>query len=183
MNADGSNVRVLMQAQSAPEAEPCRAGAFVGSWSPDGQRIVYYSAIIRPDGVNTFWVCAVDLDGSPPEVLVEQPVNKLHAEPYWSPDGRYIAFRDDRDGNCSLGGAACNYEIYVLDLETRETTNVTNHPSLDIEPAWSPDGQWIVFASNRDDPNFDLYVIHPDGTGLQRILSDPDSKDSYPSWR
>ena len=183
MNPDGSDVRIIMEAQSSGEAEPCRAGSFVGGWSPDGQRIVYYAAIVRPDGNNSFWICAVNVDGSPPEVLVSEPADRLHAEPYWSPDGRYIVFRDDRDGNCAQTGETCNYEIYVLDLETGEQTNVTNHPSVDIEPAWSPDGEWIIFASNRDDPNFDLYVIHPDGTGLQRVLADPNSKDSYPSWR
>jgi TolB protein len=183
MNPDGSNIQILMEAQPASEAEPCRAGSFVGGWSPDGQSIVYYSAIIRAGGENTFWICTVNLDAAPPVLLVGEPVDKLHAEPYWSPDGRYIVFRDDRDGNCSLGGGSCNYDIYVLDLETGEQTNVTKHPSLDIEPAWSPDSEWIIFASNRDDPNFDLYVVRPDGTGLQRILNDPDSKDSYPSWR
>jgi TolB protein len=183
MNADGSDVQVLMQAQAATEAEPCRAGSFVGSWSPDGQRIVYYSAIIRSGANNSFWVCTVGLDAAPPEILVSEPTDKLHAEPYWSPDGRYIVFRDDRDGNCGQGATGCNYDIYVKDLETGTETNITNDPALDIEPAWSPDGEWIIFASNRDDPNFDLYVVHPDGTGVQRILADPDSKDSYPSWR
>ncbi len=183
MNADGSDVRVLMEAQPAMDAEPCRAGSFVGGWSPDGQKIVFYSAVIRSGGMNTFWICTVNVDGSAPELLVADPVDKLHAEPYWSADGRYIAFRDDRDGECNSGGGQCNYEIYVLDLQTGQQTNVTNHPSLDIEPAWSPDGEWLIFASNREDPNFDLYVVHPDGTGLQRVLNDPDSKDSYPSWR
>ena len=183
MDADGSNAKTIMQAQDAGTAEPCRAGSFVGSWSPDGKRIVYYSAIVQPDRY-AFWICAVDADGGEPQVLVSQPEGKLHAEPYWSPDGRRIVYRDDRDGNCTQGGAgACNYEIYVLDLETGQETNVTKHPALDIEPVWSPDGQWILFASNRDDPNFDLYVVRPDGTGLQRVLADPESKDSYPSWR
>jgi TolB protein len=183
MNADGSDVKIIMEAQPAATAEPCRAGSFVGSWSPDGQRITFYSAVIGSGGNNTFWVCAVNADGSGLEVLVGEPAGLLHAEPYWSPDGRYIVFRDDRDGPCLAAGTTCNYDIFTLDLETGEQKNVTNHPKLDLEPAWSPDGEWIVFGSNRDDPNFDLYIIHPDGSGLQRLLHDPDSKDSYPSWR
>jgi len=184
MNADGSGQTMIMEAQPAASAEPCRAGSFVGSWAPDGERITYYAAVVRSGEPSSYWVCSINKDGSGIEVLVGEPEGKLHAEPYWSPDGKKIVFRDDRAGDCSQpGSSACNYDIWVLDLETGKETNVTNHPALDIEPAWSPDGEWIVFASNRDDPNFDLYVIHPDGTGLQRLLDDPEAKDSYPSWR
>lgn len=172
-NADGSNVQIVMEPQPSSEAEPCRAGSFVGGWSPDGQRITYYAAILGSGGENLFWVCAIDYDGSNIEVLVDEPVGSLHAEPAWSPDGRYIVFRDDRDGD---------YEVYLLDLETGEETNVTDHPGADIEPAWSPDGEWIVFGSMREgSPNFDIYIMRPDGSDL-RLLTDHPAKDSYPAW-
>jgi len=182
MNAKGGDLKIIMEAQPAVTAEPCRAGSFVGGWSPDGLRITYYSAALRQDAPTGFWICAIDADGSNLEVLVSEPEGELHAEPHWSPDGKRIVYREE-DGSCARAGTeACNYEIYVFELGTRKVTNVTNHRSLDIEPVWSPDGEWILFASNRDDPNFDLYVVHPDGTGLRRLLDDPTAKDSYPSW-
>lgn len=190
MNADGGGMKIVLPSQSPETAPLCMSAPIVGGWSPDNKRVTYYEGIPgttgssgatpRPDRYN---VCAVDVETGEVQVLVSEPAGKLHAEPEWSPDGKKIAFRDDRDGTCFPGAGGCNYEIYVLDLETGEQTNVTRNPALDIEPVWSPDGEWIMFASNREDVNFDLYVIHPDGTGLQRVLDDPEAKDSYPSWR
>jgi len=184
MNADGTDMRTVMRSVSASTGEACRVGSIVGGWSPDGGEIVYYSAIISGEG-NTFWICTVDVETGEIDVLVSEPEGGLHAEPHWSPDGTKIVFRDDRETieGCSVSGGVCNYEIFVLDLETGEEANLTNNPAFDIEPVWSPDGEWILFASDRDDSNFDLYIMRADGSDVQRILNDPDSKDSYPSWR
>lgn len=185
MNPDGSEKQTVFEAMPQSSRAPCRVSATVGDWSPDGTKILYYSTILSGDG-NMFWVCALDLASGEIEILVSEPLGALHAEPHWSPDGTKIAFRSDRDTieECNLrAGGECNYEIYVLDFETGEEHNITNNPAFDIEPAWSPDGEWIMFASNRDDPNFDLYVMRADGSEVQRVLNDPASKDSYPSWR
>lgn len=186
MKADGSDLKIIMEPQSSGTAEPCRAGSFVGGWSPDGQRITYYSAVVSSGGApGRFFVCAIDADGSNLEVLVSQPAGSIHAEPVWSPDGKKVAFRDDRDNKDCVSPSYndCSFEIYVLDLESGQETNVTNHPALDIEPNWSPDGKWIIFSSNRDDStNFDLYAMRSDGSDVRRLLNDPGAKDSYPGW-
>src|SRR6185312_7855705 len=76
------------------------------------------------------------------------------------------------------GGTA---NLWTLDLQTRRAKPLTSPPDGDFRPAWSPDGAWIAFASNRgagvpfSDGRweawqiFDIYVIHSDGSGLKRI--------------
>jgi TolB protein len=141
---------------------------FLGGWSPDGERLVYYAASVSR---SLAWVCIIGVDGSNLEVLTSEPEG-WDVEPVWSPDGRRIAIRSHRDGAP---------EIYVLDLETGEWRNLTNNPAADLEPEWSPDGNWIAFASNRDNPNFDIFIMRRDGSDVRRLTTD-EAKDSYPVW-
>ncbi|GAB4844144.1 hypothetical protein Ancab_037451 [Ancistrocladus abbreviatus] len=50
---------------------------------------------------------------------------------------------------------------------------LTEGPWIDTHCNWSPDGEWIVFASDRGDPSrssVQLYLIHPNGTGLRKVF-------------
>ncbi|MGD8794081.1 MAG: hypothetical protein PVF47_16130, partial [Anaerolineae bacterium] len=60
--------------------------------------------------------------------------------------------------------------------------NLTDHPADDWDPAWSPDGQQIVFMSVRDG-NREVYVMDAvDGGNLQRLTDHP-AADKNPNWR
>src|SRR5262245_28127803 len=49
---------------------------------------------------------------------------------------------------------------------------------FDYNASFSPDGQWIVFTSERcGSGQADLYRVHPDGSGLERLTDDPDLDD------
>ncbi len=54
--------------------------------------------------------------------------NKDYA-PFWSPDGDWILFTSERDGN---------KEIYIMDAQGQQPANLTNDPGVDFDPAWQP---------------------------------------------
>jgi hypothetical protein len=94
-------------------------------------------------------------------------------DPAWSPDGKQIAFRSQRDGND---------EIYVMQADGSQQRNITQDPSGDWSPAWSPDGRQIAFSSQRsDDAVRSIYVINLDGSGLAN-LTQGRNEGEYPAW-
>jgi TolB protein len=48
-------------------------------------------------------------------------------------------------------------------------------------PHWSPDGQYILFASDRAG-NFDLYVMRADGSDIRQLTTDP-AEDYAADWQ
>jgi TolB protein len=48
-------------------------------------------------------------------------------------------------------------------------------------PAWSPDGQWIVFSLARGG-TANVYVVRPDGTSLTQITTEPGVDQQHPVW-
>lgn len=85
-----------------------------------------------------------------------------------SPDGTRITWRRvirNEDGTR-------NAEVFVMDRDGSNKVNLSRHAAFDSYPTWSPDGKRILFASNRDEENyedFNLYLIDPDGTDLMKI--------------
>ncbi len=110
-------------------------------------------------------------DGTGLERLTNDPAYDDQAA--FSPDGKQIVFVTTR-----AGGTA---DLWTLDIASRGAKPLTSGPGGDFRPSWSPDGQWIAFSSGRGTSltsaagrwerlqPADVYVIHPDGTGLKRI--------------
>lgn len=93
--------------------------------------------------------------------------------PSVSPDGQFIAFQSNRDGND---------EIYIMTMDGRNITRLTYNNHSDRFPTWSPDSAWIVFsADTQQDGVYDLYRIAPDGTRLELVYASPERK-THPSF-
>ena len=61
-----------------------------------------------------------------------------------------------------------NSDIYTMDLENRIVERITNHPSIDTSPSYSPDGKFITFNSDRSGYQ-QIYVMRNDGSKVKRI--------------
>jgi tricorn protease len=83
----------------------------------------------------------------------------IEANPYFSPDGKWIAFTGQYDGNT---------DVYVISANGGVPRRLTWHPLPDAVAGWSPDGKQILFRSLRDCPQnrypyARLYTIAVDG--------------------
>ncbi len=84
---------------------------------------------------------------------------------------RGVLFETERDGNP---------EIYVMNPDGTQPTNLTNNAALDKSASWSPDGTKIAFETSRDG-NLEIYVMGADGSSPTNLSDDSDA-DYYPVW-
>src|SRR3989338_106820 len=61
-----------------------------------------------------------------------------------------------------------NDDIYIMNPDGSEQTNLTKSPGRDYAPSWSPDGRNIAFVSRRNGNN-QIYVMNPDGSNQTNL--------------
>lgn len=149
---------------------------FLGDWSPDGQWLVFSRrspASDKGSEAQGLWL------RNPAGVNLFQLTSGNDLAPVWSPDGDAIAFVRNVDGN---------REIYLLLPEDDDDWRgpvkaepLITSPEADHSPAWAPDGDTLVYVSNRDG-NPEIYVIKTDEDSPPLRLTTNESEDSQPVW-
>jgi len=213
LEKDESQSRIWMVSVEGGEAIPMTAtgtSAWRPRWSPDGKYLSFLSA--RGNGKTQVWTLfrkggdAVQLTGIPqgvqsyewspdsskllltikdpkPEDLEGKKDKKKTPKP-WVIDRLqfkrdYVGYLDHRRSH-----------LYVFDIKSKKVTQITSGDFDDREPAWSPDGKFVAFVSNRtEEPdsnyNTDIWVVaadNPDkGKTMLQVTKNPGS-DSSPTW-
>ena len=155
MNADGSNVRRLTD----------RVGYDGGPWfSPDGARIVWRAWYPQYEAEKKQWkdcmeknyilsfplsLWVMDADGSNKRLILHNGATNF--APSWHPDGNRIVFASNMDDwRADIKEYGHNFELYLINLDGKGLERITYNKTFDSFPMFSPDGNKLVWASNRD---------------------------------
>lgn len=143
------------------------------SWSPDRTKVVFAR---QSGGTLSLWIVSLGDDAT-----TQITTGNEDLEPAWSPDGTTIAFRSHRDRILGLFSVNPNGTgLTNLTVASTDDCNATGC-SVDVNPAWSPDGQSIAFARSTPTGQH-LMTIHRDGTGEALVTDDPSLMDDHPTW-
>jgi len=110
---------------------------FGGVWSPDGRTMAFLSS-----RSGAWKVYSQPVDGSEPVTELLPTTGLPHS---WSPDGRYLTIARD-------------FDLHILAADgSGQLEDVATSRFEENSPMFSPDGNWIVYASN-DSGRFQIYV-------------------------
>ena len=135
-------------------------------WSPDGKHIAFAS---RRTGEAKMYVMPA-VGGNP--VLVESGLSGDH-HTGWSSDSKYLVFD-------AYGPEGPPPKLWLIPAAGGEVRPLLPDIAPSFQPALSPDGRWVVFASLRGG-NADIWKAKLNGDSLRQITTDS-AADHHPQW-
>jgi tricorn protease len=145
---------VIVTSQTSA-AEKQLIGARYPAISPDGTMIAF-------SYMGDIWV--VSSQGGKATRLTDHVA--YDGEPIWSPDGQWLAFTSNRNGN---------NDVFIMNAQGGIPRQLTFHTENDVAADFSPDGKWVIFTSGRSSSS-SIFKIGVEGGNALPLL------DTYWSW-
>ena len=134
-------------------------------WSPDGRQIVYAATAGGERGVRILSLASG-------ETRRVGSGRWLDLHPDWHPDGQRIIFSSDRRGS--------GFDLWELDLPTGLEWRISDRPGDEIDPAWSGDGNDLVYV-HHDGAEWSL-ILREHGQPEEVLLTGSE-RLAGPAWR
>lgn len=126
------------------------------NWSPDGQKLVFYSDMSGDREIHV-----ANADGT---ALTRLTFSKgVDEDPHYSPDGKQIVFHSAR-----LGKSGSN--IFVMNADGSKPRALTNSKKKNSVPKWSPRGNEILYSTSAHWPGWDI-MLYEFGAKKSKVLT------------
>ena len=174
-NSGGVLYRIAMQGGGAVQPEKVGLDASYAAnndhgLSPDGTMLAISA---EHGGAKASQVYVADANGAKPRLITPNMPSYFHG---WSPDGKWLAFVGERDGN---------FDIYripaTVSRDGGKEERLTSDPGFDDGPDYSSDGKWIYVNSNRSG-GWDIWRFPADGAGPSDVKAERITNDAQEDW-
>jgi len=157
---------ITLTGTSPPTMEPTRMGG--------GQGEVAFASDRR--GLPQIFV--TDIDSGEWRQITD--ISDGACQPAWSPDGRYLLFISPCKGNQEEYPGA---QIFMIEVDNSDGDLIPlpSEPGGDYDPAWSPNGEFIIFTSHRKTGRPRIYKMKLDDQSVA-LISDKYSREKHPAW-
>ena len=142
------------------------------TWSPDGKQVAVGTNL---SGRMNIWV--VPSDGGWPQQLTVSDQRQWH--PSWSPNGQWIAYQSDYDGNEQ-------WDLFLVSPANGEVVQLTRTPEVsEEEPIWSPSGKDLAYVTRaKSSSSYEVAVVNYLSKKSRNLTSNTpaDMSNSDPLW-